>query len=82
MSPANFTSVKNTRRQAKRTHSMKMTKLETFHIQPRWLFLKIHTDAGIVGWGESVLEGRACTMELTKLITSCCRSVPNSTTLP
>jgi galactonate dehydratase len=62
---------------------MKMTKLETFHIQPRWLFLKIHTDGGIVGWGESVLEGRACTMELTKHhITSCCRSVPNSTTLP
>jgi redox-sensitive bicupin YhaK (pirin superfamily) len=26
---------------------MKMTKLETFHIQPRWLFLKIHTDAAI-----------------------------------
>ena len=23
---------------------MKITKLETFLIQPRWLFLKIHTD--------------------------------------
>ena len=42
---------------------MKITKLETFHIRPRWLFLKIHTDAGIVGWGEPVLEGRARTVE-------------------
>ena len=42
---------------------MKITKLETFHIRPRWLFLKIHTDTGIVGWGEPVLEGRARTVE-------------------
>ena len=42
---------------------MKITKLETFHIRPRWLFLKIYTDAGIVGWGEPVLEGRALTVE-------------------
>lgn len=38
---------------------MKITKLETFLIQPRWLFLKIHTDEGIVGLGEPILEGRA-----------------------
>jgi galactonate dehydratase len=43
--------------------TMKITRLETFHIRPRWLFLKIHTDAGIVGWGEPVLEGRARTVE-------------------
>jgi galactonate dehydratase len=28
-------------------------------VQPRWLFLKVHTDAGIVGWGEPIVEGRA-----------------------
>ena len=28
---------------------IKITKLETFLVKPRWLFLKIHTDAGIVG---------------------------------
>lgn len=40
---------------------LKVTKLETFLVQPRWLFLKIHTNAGIVGLGEPVLEGRAKT---------------------
>jgi galactonate dehydratase len=40
---------------------MKITKLETFLVQPRWLFLKIHTDEGLVGLGEPILEGRALT---------------------
>jgi galactonate dehydratase len=39
----------------------KITRLETFLVKPRWLFLKIHTNAGIVGLGEPVLEGRAQT---------------------
>lgn len=38
---------------------MKITALTTFLVPPRWLFLKIDTDAGISGWGEPVLEGRA-----------------------
>lgn len=38
---------------------MKITRLTTFLVPPRWCFLKIETDAGIVGWGEPVLEGRA-----------------------
>ncbi|CAN5355651.1 galactonate dehydratase [soil metagenome] len=41
---------------------MKITKLTTFLVPPRWCFLKIETDAGIVGWGEPVLEGRAHTV--------------------
>ncbi len=40
---------------------LKVTKLETFLVKPRSLFLKVHTDAGIVGLGEPVLEGRALT---------------------
>ena len=40
---------------------LKITKLETFLVRPRWLFLKVHTDAGIVGLGEPILEGRATT---------------------
>src|SRR3989441_7683976 len=40
---------------------LKMTKLETFLVKPRWLFLKVHTDEGIVGLGEPILEGRAKT---------------------
>ena len=40
---------------------IKITKLETFLVKPRWLFLKIHTDAGITGLGEPITEGRALT---------------------
>ncbi len=45
-----------------RKDSLKITKLETFLVKPRWLFLKVHTNAGIVGLGEPVLEGRALTV--------------------
>ena len=41
--------------------ALKITKFETFLVQPRWLFLRIHTDAGITGLGEPLLEGRAKT---------------------
>jgi galactonate dehydratase len=41
---------------------MRITKLETIFVKPRWLFLKVHTDAGIVGWGEPVVEGRSQTV--------------------
>jgi len=40
---------------------VKITSVETFLVKPRWLFLKIHTDEGIVGLGEPILEGRALT---------------------
>lgn len=42
---------------------VRITKLETFLVKPRWIFLKIHTDAGIVGLGEPLLEGRALTIQ-------------------
>jgi galactonate dehydratase len=41
--------------------NLKITKLETLLVKPRWLFLKIHTNAGIVGLGEPITEGRALT---------------------
>lgn len=41
---------------------MQITSLETFFVKPRWLFLKVHTDAGIVGLGEPIVEGRAQTV--------------------
>ncbi len=40
---------------------LRITKLEMFLVKPRWLFLKIHTNAGITGLGEPVTEGRALT---------------------
>ena len=42
---------------------MKITKLTTYRIPPRWMLLKIETDEGVVGWGEPVIEGRARTVE-------------------
>ena len=41
---------------------MKITRLTTFLVPPRWLFVRIDTDAGISGWGEPVVEGRAHTV--------------------
>ncbi len=41
--------------------SIHITRLETFKVQPRFLFLRMHTDAGIVGLGEPITEGRADT---------------------
>jgi galactonate dehydratase len=41
--------------------NLKVTRLETFLVKPRWLFLKVHTNAGIVGLGEPIVEGRART---------------------
>jgi galactonate dehydratase len=41
---------------------MKISRLTTYAVPPRWLFLKIETDEGITGWGEPVVEGRAATV--------------------
>ncbi|HMI67065.1 MAG TPA: bifunctional D-altronate/D-mannonate dehydratase, partial [Cyclobacteriaceae bacterium] len=42
---------------------MKIATLELFKVPPRWLFLKITTENGTVGWGEPVVEGRASTVK-------------------
>lgn len=41
---------------------MKITRLSTYVVPPRWCFLEIETDAGISGWGEPVIEGYAHTV--------------------
>ena len=38
---------------------MKITKVNTYFVRPRWGFVEIETDAGVTGWGEAVLEGHA-----------------------
>ncbi|HEY0618868.1 MAG TPA: galactonate dehydratase [Kribbella sp.] len=38
---------------------MKIERIETFLVPPRWLFCRIETSDGVVGWGEPVVEGRA-----------------------
>ncbi len=38
---------------------MRIARIETFLVAPRWLFCRVETDDGVVGWGEPVVEGRA-----------------------
>jgi galactonate dehydratase len=38
---------------------VKIERIETFLVAPRWLFCRVETDDGLVGWGEPVVEGRA-----------------------
>jgi galactonate dehydratase len=39
-----------------------ISRIETFLVAPRWLFVRIETDSGIVGWGEATCEGRSETV--------------------
>lgn len=38
---------------------MKIVRIETFLVPPRWLFVRIEADDGSAGWGEASLEGHA-----------------------
>src|ERR1035437_2223106 len=41
--------------------NIKITKIETFVLKSSWVFVKISTDAGIVGWGEMLKDdAKAC----------------------
>ncbi|MFI7428052.1 galactonate dehydratase [Micromonospora sp. NPDC049836] len=39
-----------------------IARVETFLVAPRWLFVRVETSAGIVGWGEATCEGRSETV--------------------
>ena len=41
---------------------MKITKINTFLVRPRWCMVEIETDDGLSGWGEAVIEGKASTV--------------------
>ncbi|GAB4107889.1 galactonate dehydratase [Echinicola sediminis] len=52
---------------------LKIERVELFKVPPRWLFVKITTKSGLVGWGEPVVEGKAgtvaaCVKELEQYI--------------
>jgi galactonate dehydratase len=38
---------------------MKIGRIETFFVAPRWLFVRVESEDGAVGWGEASLEGHA-----------------------
>lgn len=41
------------------TRSREIVRIETFAVAPRWLFVRVETRDGAVGWGEASLEGHA-----------------------
>src|SRR3569623_2522590 len=47
---------------------LKITKLETFIHRNSWVFVKLTTDAGIVGWGEMLKDKcKACAAEAQEM---------------
>lgn len=47
---------------------LKITKIETFIHRNSWVFVKISTDAGIVGWGEMLKDkSKACAAEAQEM---------------
>ncbi|MGZ8281399.1 MAG: galactonate dehydratase [Allosphingosinicella sp.] len=42
---------------------MKIARIETFQVPPRWLFVRVEAADGSVGWGEASLEGHAEAVE-------------------
>ncbi|MFI3201714.1 MAG: galactonate dehydratase [Eubacteriales bacterium] len=42
---------------------MKIADIKVYHVQPRWLMIKVETEEGIVGWGEGTLEGKSLAVE-------------------
>ncbi len=42
---------------------MKIIEINTYLVRPRWCFVEIITDNGLVGWGEPVIEGKAATVK-------------------
>ena len=41
---------------------MKISDIRAYLVRPRWGFVEIETDAGFIGWGEPVIEGKAATV--------------------
>ena len=38
---------------------LKIARIETFYVPPRWMFVRVETEDGAFGWGEASLEGWA-----------------------
>lgn len=43
---------------------MKISEVKVIHLRPRWSFVRVSTDEGVVGWGEANLEGRSRTVAM------------------
>ncbi|MHB8619544.1 MAG: galactonate dehydratase [Chloroflexota bacterium] len=38
---------------------MKIARVDAFRVPPRWIFVRVETDSGVAGWGESIVPKRA-----------------------
>src|SRR5690348_498023 len=45
--------------------ALRIGRIETFFVPPRWLFVRVETEDGAFGWGEASLEGWAEAVEGT-----------------
>ncbi|MCP5119250.1 MAG: galactonate dehydratase [bacterium] len=58
---ATFTAKRSDAAQVGPNDNIKVTKVESFVLKNSWVFVKISTDAGIVGWGEMLKDdAKAC----------------------
>src|SRR3954447_11801310 len=51
------------RMRQKQVTERKIGRIETFVVPPRWLFIRVESEDGAVGWGEASLEGWAEAVE-------------------
>lgn len=42
---------------------LRIARIETFAVPPRWVFVRVETAQGAVGWGEASLEGHSAAVE-------------------
>lgn len=49
----------------------KIKSIETFRVRPRWLFVRVETEKGIVGWGEGTLEGKLIIILYPRSLQTC-----------
>lgn len=45
------------------SHHNLLLQPQVFRVPPRWLFVRVETAGGLVGWGEGTLEGHTETVE-------------------
>jgi galactonate dehydratase len=46
-----------------RAQGSRIVRIESFRVPPRWLFVRVETGDGLVGWGEGSLEGHSEAVE-------------------
>jgi galactonate dehydratase len=56
--------MRNREKNLERRMKVKIVKIEVIHVLPRFSFLKMMTDEGLIGYGEAIVEGRSRTVAM------------------